>query len=368
MHRPPAGAGRRCRPRRGRTGACDGRGGTAAVTAQARATRRSTTEAGARTGRVSRWIYSRAPRQDSQSLTQRNVYILPTRAGAMLALVLLVLLVASINFQLNLGYLLTFLLGGSALAAMHVGHANLRGATLHLTPPAPVFAGSAAALQVEIADDGKPSRAPRHGIAVGLRGQPERAFTDVPAGGRAGLSIGWTPPGRGLHALPPIEAETRFPIGAFRAWTVWRPAAELLVYPQPEQPAVPLPAGAPREGSTQHTGALPAAGTDPEGVRPYRRGDPLRQVVWKLSARAIAAGIGDLTSRDSARPGEHDLWFDLQHTGAPDLETRLSRLCAWVVAADQLGQPYGLRLPGQEIAPDQGAAHRHRCLEALARC
>ena len=26
------------------------------------------------------------------------------------------------------------------------------------------------------------------------------------------------------------------------------------------------------------------------------------------------------------------------------------------------------RLPGIEIAPDQGAAHRHRCLEALARC
>lgn len=321
--------------------------------------------AAADTGRVSRWIFSRTRRQDTQLLTQRNVYILPTRAGAMLALVLLVLLIASINFQLNLGYLLTFLLGGSALAAMHVGHATLRGATLHLLPPSPVFAGSAAALQVEIADEGKQ---PRPGIAVGLRGQPERAFTDVPAGGRASLSVGWTPPGRGLHALPPIEAETRFPIGAFRAWTVWRPAAELLVYPQPELPAPPLPPGAPREGSAQHASAMLNTGTDPEGVRPYRRGDPMRQVVWKLSARAIAAGIGDLTSRDTAQPSEHDLWLDIQNTGAPDLESRLSRLCAWVVAADLSGQPYGLRLPRLEIAPDQGSAHRHRCLEALARC
>ena len=73
-----------------------------------------------------RWL-ARLPRQDQLALTQRNVYILPTGAGWMLALTLAVLLVASINYQLNLGYLLTFLLAGSAAAGMLAGHANLRG-------------------------------------------------------------------------------------------------------------------------------------------------------------------------------------------------------------------------------------------------
>jgi len=319
-----------------------------------------------RPGRVSRWIFSRTPRQDAQLLTQRNVYILPTRAGCVLAGVLLVLLVASINFQLNLGYLLTFLLGGSALAAMHVGHATLRGATLHLLPPPPCFAGSPALLEVEIVDEG--SKSLRPAIAVGLRGSSERAFVDVPAGGRATVAVAWTPPGRGRHDLPPIEAETRFPIGAFRAWTVWRAASDLLVYPQPEVPSPPLPAGAPREGSALQASTAATGGSEPEGVRTYRRGDPLRQVVWKKSARAIAAGSGELTSRDTAQPSENDLWFDLQTTGAVTLEARLSRICAWILAAEQAAQPYGLRLPGLEIAPDHGAAHRHRCLEALARC
>ena len=50
-------------------------------------------------------------------LTQRNVYILPTAPGLMLALTLLLLLVTSINYQLNLGYLLTFLLAGCAAMA-----------------------------------------------------------------------------------------------------------------------------------------------------------------------------------------------------------------------------------------------------------
>ena len=46
----------------------------------------------------------------------------------------MVLLLASINYQLNLGYLLTFLLAGSGVVAMHVTHGTLRGLTLHLLP------------------------------------------------------------------------------------------------------------------------------------------------------------------------------------------------------------------------------------------
>jgi hypothetical protein len=39
-----------------------------------------------------------------------------------------------------------------------------------------------------------------------------------------------------------------------------------------------------------------------------------------------------------------------------------------VLQGDKLGQDYGLRLPGQEIAPGAGEAHKRRCLEALALC
>jgi hypothetical protein len=83
----------------------------------------------ARSSRCAPWSSGAAALivSDTTLLTQRNVYILPTGAGWMLALTLLVLLVASINFQLNLGYLLTFLLAGSAVAGMHICHATLRG-------------------------------------------------------------------------------------------------------------------------------------------------------------------------------------------------------------------------------------------------
>jgi uncharacterized protein (DUF58 family) len=51
---------------------------------------------------------------------------------------------------------------------------------------------------------------------------------------------------------------------------------------------------------------------------------------------------------------------------ARDVETRLSVLTGWVLAAEREQIRYGLRLPGRSIAPDCGPAHRDACLEALA--
>ena len=64
-------------------------------------------------GRIRRWFENRLPRSDSWVLTQRNLYILPTKAGWGFCVTLLVMLLASVNYQLNLGYALTFLLGGN---------------------------------------------------------------------------------------------------------------------------------------------------------------------------------------------------------------------------------------------------------------
>ena len=69
-------------------------------------------------GRFQRWWQARLPLLDTMTLTQRNVYILPTRAGFMLGATLAVLLVGAINYQLNLGYLLTFLLAGQVAPVM----------------------------------------------------------------------------------------------------------------------------------------------------------------------------------------------------------------------------------------------------------
>jgi uncharacterized protein (DUF58 family) len=307
------------------------------------------------------WLQSRLPRNDTLLLTQGNVYILPTPAGFMFGCTLLVLLVASVNYQLNLGYVLTFLLAGSGVVSMHFTHATLRGLTLHLKPVAPVFAGDPAVLDIVMTSSG----APRFGIGLKFVAADEStlAWTDVPGGGQSTAHVSFVPPRRGLHDVPPISAETRFPLGLFRAWTVWRPAARLLVYPKIEAGAPRLPAARPISGGPAQT--RQAEGGEIEGVRGYRRGDPMKRIAWKKAAKALEAG-GDLVSRDTSASTHQELWLDAALCGTPAPEDRLSRLAAWVVAAHRGGADYGLRLPGLELPPAGGETQRRRCLETLA--
>ncbi|HEY5720436.1 MAG TPA: DUF58 domain-containing protein, partial [Gammaproteobacteria bacterium] len=75
--------------------------------------------------RLERFLVGSGPEPGPLELHRRRVYILPTRAGLAFALLLLLLLLGSINYGNNLGFVLTFLLGGMAWAAMHHTYRNL---------------------------------------------------------------------------------------------------------------------------------------------------------------------------------------------------------------------------------------------------
>lgn len=326
--------------------------------------------------RFDRWALARHPAGGSTRLTHRNVYILPTRTGAFFGVLLLVLLVLSINYQLNLGYLLTFLLAGSAMMAMHVTHNNLRGLQLTArTPEGLLHQGQSARLSLLLQGGARD----RWGLALRPAGAPpttaqapakRRAkapsprypwtYIDCGREAEAAVVLSWTPSHRGLLAWPLLTVESQYPLGVWTAWSRWQPQGELLVLPAVEHPAPPLPPARPTPGNGP---AVSRGGSETEGVRPWRAGDSLRQVLWKKFARS-----DDLVSRDTAQPqARAELWLDFATLPASlDTEARLSRLCAWVLAADRAGTPYGLRLGAQHLAPATGAAHRAACLRLLA--
>jgi len=316
------------------------------------------------------WFENRLPISDHVTLTQRTLYILPTRPGLMLGVTLLTLLVASINYQLNLGYLLTFLLASSALVGMYICHGTLRGLAMHLIAPPAQYAGALVTFNIKILNH---QQTVRQGIGlrvlqpVAVCATPDHwSWADVPAQGSSTVQVAFQPVLRGLHRLPTLTAETRFPLGTFRVWTVWRPAAQVLVYPTPEVHPPPLPPGAPTAGGAAKAKKTYSTG-DFDGLRDYRRGDPLKLVLWKKAAKADAAG-NHLVVRDTQQAQRHELWLDFMQTGTDGKEQKLSRLCAWVLSADKLALDYGLRLPALEIKPASGEAHKRQCLEALALC
>ena len=88
-------------------------------------------------------------------------------------------------------------------------------------------------------------------------------------------------------------------------------------------------------------------------------------MAWKASARD--AGERPLLVKQFAGGAQVEMQLDWALTDpAQALESRLSLLAGWVLAAEAAGCSYGLRLPGQEILPNAGDAHQRRCLEALA--
>ncbi len=314
--------------------------------------------------RFARWALRRHPPGDATVLGHGNVYILPAREAVGFMVLLAVLLVASINYQLNLGYAFTFLLAGSALASMSVTHGALRGIRLQVDDGtrAPLFAARPGTIPVRMECSGQT----RWGLVLSIRGDAGPTFIDLASGLPSVVQARWTPARRGLQPWPALILETRYPLGLWRAWTIWRPPGTAAVCPTPETdpPALP-PAPDLAAGSTA------AADADPDALRAYRPGDPMRLIAWKPSIRADVDGSsGALIVRTAtARAPMGPVWLDWDALPAGlGPEARLSRLCAWVLRCADANVPFGMRLPGARIAAASGALHHRRCLEALAAC
>jgi uncharacterized protein (DUF58 family) len=303
---------------------------------------------------VSDWIFrARPPEAPPVTLVQRRIFILPTKQGYLFALVLVVLLLASINYALSLGFLLTFLLAAMVGVAMLHTWRNL--AHLKLRPGRcdPVFAGDTAHFRVVLES---PSR---ERYAVGLRRRDEfPVFADVSAAEPTIAGIAVLAPRRGRLACGRIEIFTRYPVGLFHAWSYFDFGLAAIVYPRPD-----LTAGLPPQNSLSgEDEGIPVPGDeDFNALRGYRPGDPPRQIAWKALARG-----DDLLTKEFQATASAELWLDWMDARAPDPESRLSVLAHWVIETERLGQSYGLRLPGTSIPPGRGDAHRARCLEALA--
>jgi uncharacterized protein (DUF58 family) len=303
---------------------------------------------------IADWIFrATVPEAPPVTLVQRRIFILPTKQGYVFALTLFVLLLASINYQLSLGFTLTFLLASMAGVAMLHTWRNL--AHLKLRPGRcdPVYAGETAHFGVTL----ETPALTRFAIAL-KRQDEEPVYVDVGAGETTAVAVPVVTRRRGLLRCGRLEVFTRYPIGLFHAWSYVDFHLAVIVYPRPD----PLAGTPPAQSRSVSEEGIPVAGDEEFNMlRAYRAGDAPKLIAWK----ALAREQGMLTKEFSAMASS-ELWLDWDDARAADVESRLSVLAHWVLQAERFGQSYGLRLPGTVIAPARGETHRARCLEALA--
>jgi uncharacterized protein (DUF58 family) len=309
-----------------------------------------------------KWLFQLREREPGEVfLNQRRVFIVPTRAGMGFCALLLLLLIGSTNYNLGLGFALTFTVGACALVDMVFTYKNL--ALLHLRPirAQPVFAGEDARFELQLANR---TRLDRYALWYGLLADGEACHvTDAPAGASAALVLSTPSAQRGWLRTPRVRLVTRFPLGLFRAWSYWQPDLQVLVYPFPEPNPPPLPTN----GVASEDGHGHAGHDDFAGIRSYQPGDAMRHLAWRQIARLDPAFGGQLVTKHFEGGAIEDLVLDFDALpAAMDLELRLSRMTRWVLDAEQRAVPYGFRIGAHAFDASIGAAHQAACLRALA--
>ena len=308
---------------------------------------------GQSSGLFQRWLKRRIPAASHVRLNHRRIFIMPTRAGMGLVLLLGIMLIGAINYQNSLVYAVVFLLGSLFWVGLHHTYRNLAALELQAAGSLPVFSGEEAQLNMTLVSGRREHQ------AIVLR-WPETAprQVDVDAGMSTPLALyyptehrGWLKPGR-------LRVETRYPLGWFVAWSLvdldWR----VLVYPQPVNLPLPgLVGGGEGEGDQQWVEGV----EDFQGLRDYQPGDSKKRLDW----RAWSRGQG-LHSKVFADPRHASQWLSLAQAPGQNLEQQLSCLTGWVLQLEQRRQPYGLELPGTRLQPAVGEAHQQACLRALA--
>ncbi len=302
---------------------------------------------------ITQWMHGRRIDSGCVTLHRRRIYILPTQRGLFFGLLLLLLLMASINYALSLGFVLTFLLAGLGHVAMLHTYRNLSGVQINVGAAAPVFVGDRAQFYVRVeAPDPRP--------AIGLHFKKQTPeWVDLLEPGAQSVAVPLTATQRGWLLPGRITIFTHFPLGLFCAWSYVDFGTRCLIYPRP------LPGRLLTRG--EHIEASGARNSQQEGaddfacLREYRLGDAPRHVAWKASTKSL-----NLLTKHFVNPRAAVLWLDWQSFTDTDIETRLSRLSAAVLEAERTQQAYGLRIPGTEYAPSLGIAQRERCLKALA--
>jgi uncharacterized protein (DUF58 family) len=301
------------------------------------------------------WIERRIPRAPEVVLGQRNVFVFPSRAGLVFLILLILLLLTAINYENNLVFGLTFLLGGLFVIAILHTYANLAGLSLRGSAVRAIFAGEQAGFSVVLRDltgrahDGLELRLPTSDFCTArVAADREDAKTLYVAAAHRGLLR----PGR-------LLLETRFPLGLVRAWSWIDIDLRCIVYPRPAAfGEIPLAQGRGDQGHATSEAGL----EDFSGFRDYRPGDPLRHVAWKTLAKGQP-----LQTREYVAYADRSLWLDWEQTGAAGgTEERLSLLSRWVLELHRLRAAYGLILPGFRLEPEAGDAQRERALTALA--
>lgn len=289
------------------------------------------------------------------TVTHQRVYIVPSKRGFAFLITLLLMLIASVNYSLSLGYALCFLLTGLFSATLLHTYRNLAGLRINSIGAHDAFVGESVNFTI-VLDDQQARQ--RHGIRVSAAHSTAGPIHINPAE-QTQATLAVRAESRGSCSLGRITLQSDWPLGLWTCWSYLHAHRQALVFPKPEHkpPALPTEAGADEGVLSGRTNT-----GDVSGLRTYQPGDSIGSIAWKSAARGMGLQSRTFDNEESMAATV----LDLQHASVMGLEAKLSRLCAWVLEAEHSRTDYALRLPGLSLETGCGKEQQTRALSALA--
>lgn len=302
---------------------------------------------------LSRWI-----------MRENRIYIMPTANGSLYLAGIVVLILTASTYNNNLIFILAFFLFAVFFVSMLQTHYNLKGVRLQYIGSEEGFQGDRIGLNYYIVQ-----KRPRSKKSLQVRSSSKQFVTlkhareDMrPQETMKAVRVDVRAWRRGIHKTPPVILETQYPLGLFRAWKVYRPEGQVVVYPAPESGPPLQPRG--YDQGEQDQGLRNSPDGDFGELKNYFPGESYHQIAWKHYARThelyskVHWGAED---RHYVIP-----WSAHSHNQQKNLETYLAYMSGWVRQAIDENASFEMETPSASIQPGRGADHAKVCWRALA--
>ncbi len=295
------------------------------------------------------------PSKERQKLSQRNVFIFPSRFGLAFLAFIGLLFVLATNYQNNLMLLMSYILSSLFISSMLASFINVSG--LAVSAKGQYLGYSEQEILVPVTLE---TSMPRYHLALNFTQDNQKSVATLSQTSIVKVPVQYTR--RGRYQLPRLTLTSYYPLGLFRCWTHLQFDLQVVVCPQPLHC---LQHGIGQHWREQETETL-LSGHSPASdnfyeLRSYIPGEALNQVAWKQLAKT-----GQWYSK-AYQPlvAEPDI-LSLEQLNASTIENKLRQLCFLVLEYESANLDYGLALSGDVIQPGCGQQHLHHCLTKVA--
>jgi uncharacterized protein (DUF58 family) len=304
-------------------------------------------------GTLGAWLNRRLPAKRKHTLTQRSIFIFPSRFGLTYLFVCLFLYILGTNYQNNLILLMSFTLIGFFITSILFSYANLSGLTIKSNQPEPVYADDTAHIQLYLSDS-----LGRNTLNFFFAKQPEVILELAQDNDK--INVPFQPKKRGFNNPGRVTLRSYFPLGLLRCWTHLDMDLKLLVYPKPKQIHMPLLRI--EEDDNITTAQSHNEMDDFVGIKDHIQGESLSRISWKH----VAKNQQKLVSKQFSDSEFEPMWLSINQLSDADNEIKLSKLTFAVNYYSQQNVLFGLALNSTTVKPGMGEQHRLDCLKALA--